>query len=122
MSDSTKPYRIIHYFHKKQMQWARRNPITIDGSAANKAAAEAVCQERYVTIEIRQTKYLNNRVEQDHRGIKRITRSMLGFKSFRSARSTLISIERVYQLRKTLQVNPEAKDKTLFEQFCSLAG
>lgn len=35
---------------------------------------------------MRQNKYLNNIVEQDHRAIKRVTRPMLGFKSFWSAR------------------------------------
>ena len=35
---------------------------------------------------MRQNKYLNNIVEQDHRAIKRITRPMMGFKSFWSAR------------------------------------
>ena len=34
---------------------------------------------------IRQVKYLNNIVEQDHRGVKRVTRPMLGFKSFEAA-------------------------------------
>ena len=32
-------------------------------------------------VEIRQNKYLNNLIEQDHRNIKRLTRPMLGFKS-----------------------------------------
>jgi putative transposase len=49
--------------------------------------------ERYnaaheTAIEVRQVKYLNNRVEQDHQAIKRVIRLMLGFTSFgpRSAR------------------------------------
>ena len=33
-------------------------------------------------IELRQSKYLNNLVEQDHRAIKRVVRPMMGFKSF----------------------------------------
>lgn len=45
-------------------------------------------------------KTLNNRVEQDHRGIKRITRPMLGFKSFHSARRTLIGIELMKMIKK----------------------
>ena len=44
-------------------------------------------------IKIRQCKYLNNIVEQDHRFIKRIIRPMLGFKSFGSAQATLAGIE-----------------------------
>ena len=38
---------------------------------------------------IRKTKYLNNIVEQDHRGVKRITRPMLGFKAFDAAAGPL---------------------------------
>jgi putative transposase len=44
-------------------------------------------------IEIRQRKYLNNIVEQDHRAIKRVARPTLGFKSFRSAVATLAQVE-----------------------------
>jgi transposase-like protein len=36
-------------------------------------------------IIIRQIKYLNNIIEQDHRSIKRIINPMMGFKSFHSA-------------------------------------
>ena len=51
-------------------------------------------------IEIRQIKYLNNMIEQDHRGIKRITKPMLGFKSFICAASTLAGIELYHIIRK----------------------
>ena len=44
--------------------------------------------------------YPTNIVEQDHRRVKRITRSMLGFKSFHSAQSTLAGIELVAMLKK----------------------
>ncbi len=56
---------------------------------------EALKEEKTLpeTTELRQVKYLNNVVEQDHRNIKRITRPMLGFKSFNSARRTLSGIE-----------------------------
>lgn len=67
--------------------------ITIDQSGANTAAIEALVEETGQKIEIRQNKYLNNLVEQDHRVVKRIVRPMLGFKSFRSASLTLRGIE-----------------------------
>jgi transposase-like protein len=51
-------------------------------------------------IEIRRIKYLNNIVEQDHRAVKRVTRPMLGFKSFRSAAATLSGIELMHMIRK----------------------
>jgi len=50
--------------------------ITIDGSEANAAAIRSSNREHGTAIIIRQGKYLNNIVEQDHRGVKRITRPM----------------------------------------------
>lgn len=47
-----------------------------------------------------QCKYLNNNiVEQDHRAIKRITRPMLGFKSFWCARILLAGIETMHMMQ-----------------------
>ncbi|MBF0288288.1 MAG: IS6 family transposase [SAR324 cluster bacterium] len=74
--------------------------ITIDKSGANKAAIEEYNEENNTSIEIRQIKFLNNIVEQDHRGIKRITKHMLGFKSFDSASGTLNGIEMVRMIKK----------------------
>jgi putative transposase len=74
--------------------------ITIDKSGANLSAIKAYNAECHTNIEIRQVKYLNNIVEQDHRAIKRITRGMLGFKSFHSASITLKGIEMVQMIRK----------------------
>jgi putative transposase len=74
--------------------------ITIDGSAANEAAIQHYNQEHGTLIEIRQIKYLNNIVEQDHRGVKRVTRPMLGFKSFEAAQATLAGIELMHMLKK----------------------
>jgi IS6 family transposase len=52
------------------------------------------------TTELRQVKYLNNIVEQDHENIKRITRPMMGFKSFNSARRTLRGSEAMNMISK----------------------
>ncbi|MBD1995953.1 DDE-type integrase/transposase/recombinase, partial [Leptolyngbya sp. FACHB-541] len=49
---------------------------------------------------LRQVKYLNNRIEQDHRNIKRIVKPMLGFKTFNSARRTLRGIEAMNMIPK----------------------
>ncbi|MAM25742.1 MAG: IS6 family transposase [Rhodobacteraceae bacterium] len=51
-------------------------------------------------IRVYRSKYLNNIVEQDHRGLKRRTRVMMGFKSFRSAAATLDGIETAHMIRK----------------------
>jgi transposase-like protein len=44
--------------------------------------------------------WLNNRVKQDHRRIKRRTRPMLGFKRFWTARRTLAGVEAMAMLAK----------------------
>jgi transposase-like protein len=74
--------------------------ITIDKSGANLAALDALNAEREMPIRIRQVKYLNNIVEQDHRAIKRIIRPMMGFKDFRCARIILSGIELMHMIRK----------------------
>jgi putative transposase len=74
--------------------------ITIDISGANTAAIESYIADHKASIEIRQIKYLNNIVEQDHRAVKRLVRPMLGFKSFRSAVATLSGIELMHMIRK----------------------
>ena len=60
--------------------------IAIDKSGSNKAAIVSIQDDSGLAIAMRQSKYLNNIVEQDHRAIKRVTRPMLGFKTFRCAR------------------------------------
>ena len=51
-------------------------------------------------IGIRQVKYLNNILEQDHRFIKRVTGPMMGFKGFHSAAATIAEIEIAHMVRK----------------------
>ena len=60
--------------------------INIDKSGANTAAIKQYNRDVNKRVKIRQCKYLNNIIEQDHRFIKRRVRPMLGFKSFCSAR------------------------------------
>ena len=97
--------------------------ITIDGSDANEAAIKRYNEEHGTAIEIRQIKYLNNIVEQDHRAVKRITRPMLGFKSFAAAHNTLVGIELMHMIKKR-QMRVEGGDEglTAAEQFYSLAA
>lgn len=110
--------------------------VTIDKSGANQAGLIAINLQLIIfamilltlfifkealslQINIRQIKYLNNMVEQDHRGIKRITKPMLGFKAFYTAEATLFGIELHHMLRKKQHIN--ADTRTIFEQFYSLA-
>jgi transposase-like protein len=74
--------------------------ITIDKSGANKAAIESYNTEHQAAVEIRQVKYLNNILEQDHRAVKRVARPTLGFKSFRSATATVAGVELMHMIRK----------------------
>jgi putative transposase len=60
--------------------------VTVDKNGANLAALKAINAERETPIKIRQNKYLNNIVEDDHRTIKRIVKPMMSFKDFRCAR------------------------------------
>jgi putative transposase len=103
--------------------------ITIDKSGANNAGISAInllltifsfFGLPFIQIIIRQIKYLNNIVEQDHRGIKKITKPMMGFKAFHSASSTLAGIELWRMLKKNQHAN--IANQNIFEQFYSLAG
>jgi transposase-like protein len=67
--------------------------INIDKSGANTAGIKAYNQDSKTNIEIRQCKYLNNIVEQDHRTIKRHAKMILGFKEFHSAKTIISGIE-----------------------------
>ena len=95
--------------------------ITIDKSGANTAAIEDYNAEHEACIERRQCKYLNNIVEQDHRAIKRVVGSMLGFKSMRCARILLAGIEVMHMIRKGQLDSPEGQVASAAKQFYSLA-
>ena len=97
--------------------------ITIDGSDANEAAIKRYNEEHGTAIAIRQVKYLNTVVEQDHRGVKRVTRPMLGFKSFTAAQDTLVGIELMHMIKKRQLVVEEGDEsRTAAELFYSLAA
>jgi putative transposase len=96
--------------------------ITVDGSTANEAAIKSYNEEHGTAISIRKVRYLNNIVEQDHRAVKRVTRPMLGFKSFDTAQSTLTGIELVHMLRKGQLEDGFEKGLTVAEQFYALAS
>lgn len=76
--------------------------ITVDKNAAYPVAIDALQEDESIEkeTELRQSKYLNNVVEQDHRHIKRIVKPMMGFKTFNSARRTLSGIEAMNMIRK----------------------
>jgi putative transposase len=97
--------------------------ITIDGSDASEAAIKRYNAEHGTHIAIRQVKYFNNIVEQDHRAVKRVTRPMLGFKSFDAAQDTLVGIELMHLIKKRQMVVAAGEEGlTAAELFYSLAA
>ena len=91
---------VQRFFDKAMAANGAPNKVVMDKSGANKAAIDAINTCRNVPIVVRQVKYLNNIVEQDHRAIKRVTRPMLNFKSFRAAHCVLAGVEHMRMIRK----------------------
>ncbi len=110
------------FFKKAVRQHGLPAKVTIDKSGANPAALEALQEETGRPIEIRQNKYLNNLVEQDHRAVKRIVRPMLGFKAFHSAKATLQGIELIHMIKKGQMVIAGGQKLSAAGQFYSLAA
>ena len=95
--------------------------VVINKSGANLAGLTAVNVILEFTgtgrlVTIRQVKYLNNMLEQDHRFIKRITGPMMGFKAFHSAVATIAV---AHMIRKG---QFDANGVTAFQQFAQLAA
>lgn len=97
------------------MSWARHFP----NSGANTAALATLNAGKSADecITVRQSKYLNNRVEQDHRNIKRRIKLMTGFKSFRRAQTILAGIELAHMIRKGQYQNPSGDGLSPAEPF-----
>lgn len=93
--------------------------INIDKSGANAAGIHEYNDDEGIDIEIRQNKYLNNIIEQDHRPIKQLCRATLGFKTFRTAKITIGGFESMRTIQKR-QV--KAEGKTSAEIFYSIAA
>ena len=76
--------------------------ITVDQNPAYPAAVEALKAEGYLPrrVHLRQCKYLNNVVEQDHRTVKKRVWLAKGYGSFATAWRTLQGIEAVNMIRK----------------------
>ncbi len=119
------------FLRKALKRHGRPERIVIDGSQTNREAVllcDAVSRlqdhsrRRFKSIRIRQSAYLNNRIEQDHRAIKRRIRPMLGFKSFHSARVILGGIEMVHMMHKQQATYAHKLQPSLAEQFDLLAA
>lgn len=120
---------VLRFFKKAIGQHGLPEKLTMDKSGANKAGADGInllLALAFMTggllfqIIIRQNKYLNNIIEQDHRSVKRITKRMLGFKEFNSAKATIAGIELHHMLKKGQHT--QAANLPVFEQFYALAA
>ena len=90
----------LRFFDKAMKVNSVPGKVTMDKSGANKAAMDEINGRGGTPIIVRQVKYLNNIVEQDHRAIKRVTKPMLNFKSFCAAKCVLAGIELMHMIRK----------------------
>ncbi len=92
------------FFRKTLRAFHTQTPrvITVDKNAAYPKAINELKADKELPkeLKLRQKKYLNNIVEQDHRGIKRLVKPGMGFGSFNTARRTLKGYEIMNMLRK----------------------
>jgi putative transposase len=118
------------FFARALKRHGRPERIVIDGSPTNREAILSCdttdrlqdrSRRKRKPIRIRQSRYLNNRIEQDHRAIKRRVRPMMGFKSMNSARAVLGGIEMIHMMRKGQAKYPRHPQPSLAEQFEQLA-
>jgi len=110
------------FFDKAIAKNGAPETVTIDKSGSNLAALNAVNAEREMPITVRQIKYLNNIVEQDHRAIKRRIRPMLGFKDFNCACVILSGIELMHMIKKGQMKCSGKTPPSAAQQFYSLAS
>jgi transposase-like protein len=91
-------------FFRKAIKSQQRCPqtITLDGYAASHRAVRELKADGWLpaNTKLRSSKYLNNLIEQDHRGVKQRIAVMLGFKEFGNATITIASIELLHRIRK----------------------
>ena len=112
----------LRFFDKAMQANGVLEKVTIDKSGANKAAMDEINGRGDAPIIVRQVKYLNNIAEQDHRAIKRVTKPMLNFKSFRAARNVLAGIELMHMIRKGQFMMEGCNARSFADQFYALAG
>ena len=109
------------FFRKAFRENGHPQKVNIDKSGSNLCALVSANKglPPEQKIKVCQIKFLNNTVEQDHRFIKKRTRPMLGFKSFRSARITIAGIECIRMVQKG-QIKGANENITAFENFKTL--
>jgi putative transposase len=112
----------MRFFDKAMQANDVPEKVTMDKSGANKAAMDEINASSEIPIIVRQVKYLNNIVEQDHRAVKRVTTPMLNFKSFQAAKCVLAGIELMHMIRKGQLMLEGCNEMSFADQFYTLAG
>ncbi|MGG2091544.1 IS6 family transposase [Bacillus sp. S13(2024)] len=97
----TRDQKAAKCFFKKALRSfhvSKPRVITVDKNPAIQQLKDE--REMPEGIQMRQVKYLNNIVEQDHHFIKKRVRSMLGFKTYETATSIVRGIEAMHMMKK----------------------
>ncbi|MEY8241114.1 MAG: IS6 family transposase [Cycloclasticus sp.] len=116
----------IAFFDKALDSSGLPSKVVIDKSGANIAALDTLNVQLWLSgymlcmIEVLTVKYLNNIVEQSHRKVKGKMHQCLGWKSWVGAEATLAGVELCSMLKQGQMIDSE--DKTVWEQFYSLAA
>ncbi len=117
------------FFRKSYQRHGLPEQVTIDGSQTNLEAARLCHGEARLQtasgvepLKVRQSQYMNNRIEQDHRRIKRRIRPMLEFKSARTASIILGGVELIHMIHKGPLLKPDGRNPSLADQFNQLAA
>jgi len=113
---------VLRFLRKALKENGKPSLVNIDPSGANHAGLKQLNRDNKTRIKIRQCKYLNNILEQDHRRIKRLTRPMLGFKNFHAAQRTLGGIEVMAMIKKGQMKTSAGDKKSPAEMFYALAA
>jgi len=91
-------------FFRKAIKAQGSGPLTItlDGYAASRRAVREMKADGELPADtkLRSSKYLNNLIEQDHRGVKSRIGPMLGFKRLKTAAITMAGIKLLLRIRK----------------------
>jgi len=121
LSESRDKSAALYFFRKAISCNNIPSKVVVDKSGSNKAALDALNTEldQDHKIPIFQNKYLNNRVEQDHRFIKKRIKTMLGFKNFHAAAITIKGIENIRIIQKGQLIGTKKQNST-FENFAKI--
>ena len=112
----------MRFFEKPVRASEVAEKVTMDKSRANTAVIDQIIENKAISMVVHQVKYLNTIVKQNHRTIKRVTRAILGIKSFRTAAKVLAGIERMHMIREGQLYFAGSNTLSFDDQFYALAG